>query len=111
MQTGVEGFIQDMTELGFEPTLEDELVIYKVVAVGGVYPGTSLATAVGIDELQPWPHVPAALASLSCRPEVLAHQQQAVSEDWMVDAQPSASGVGRCFGWSRVGEPCPGSPQ
>ena len=111
MKTSVEAFIQDMTELGFEPTLEDELVIYKVVAIGGAYPGTSLATGVGIDELQPWPQVPAALASLPCRLEVLDHQQQAISKVWMVNAQPSDNGVGRCPGWCRVGEPCSGSPQ
>ena len=30
MQTGVEAFIQDMTELGFEATLEADLVVYQV---------------------------------------------------------------------------------
>ena len=58
MQTGVEAFIQNMTELGFETTLEDELVIYKVVAVGGAYPGKPVETGVGIGELQPWSQVP-----------------------------------------------------
>ena len=58
MQTGVERFIQDMTELGFEATLEAELVTYQVVAVDGAYAGKSMETGVGISELQSWPQVP-----------------------------------------------------
>ena len=58
MQTGVEAFIQDMTELGFEATVEAELVIYRVVAVDGVHAGLQVETGVGISELQPWPQVP-----------------------------------------------------
>ena len=54
----VEAFIKDMTELGFEATLEAELVIYKVVAVDGVYAGKPMETGVGTGELQPWPQVP-----------------------------------------------------
>ena len=55
---GVEAFIQDMTALGFEATLEAELVIYKVVPVDGTYAGEPVKTGVGIAELQPWPQVP-----------------------------------------------------
>ncbi len=55
---GVEAFIQDMTELGFEATLEAELVIYKVIPVDGSYAGRQVETGVGIGELQPWPQVP-----------------------------------------------------
>ncbi len=58
MQTGIEAFIQDMTQLGFETTLEAELVIYKVLAVDGAYAGRPVDTAVGIGELEPWPQVP-----------------------------------------------------
>ena len=58
MQTGVEAFIQDMTELGFEATVEAELVIYRVVAVDGAHAGLQVETGVGISELQPWPQVP-----------------------------------------------------
>ena len=58
MQTGVEAFIQDMTELGLETRLEAELVIYKVVAVDGAYAGRPVETGIGIGELEPWPQVP-----------------------------------------------------
>ena len=58
MHTGVEAFIRDMTELGFEATLEAELVIYKVVPVDGVSAGKPMETGVGTGELQPWPQVP-----------------------------------------------------
>ena len=111
MQTDVEAFIQDMTELGFEVALEAELVIYQVVAIDGAYAGKPMETGVAMGETSALAPGAAALASLSCWLEVLAHQQPAVSKVWMVDAQPSDNGVGRCSGWSRVGEPCPGSPQ
>lgn len=58
MKTGVEAFIQDVTELGCDPTLDADLVIYKVVAVDGAYAGRPVDTAVGINELEPWPQVP-----------------------------------------------------
>lgn len=58
MATGAEAFIRDMTELGLETTLEAELVIYKVVAVDGAYAGRPVETAIGVDELGPWPQVP-----------------------------------------------------
>lgn len=58
MQTGVEAFIRDMTELGFEVTLEAELVTYRVVAIDGACAGRPVETAVAISELQPWPQVP-----------------------------------------------------
>ena len=54
----VEAFIQDMTELGFETTLEAGLVIYKVVAVDGAYAGRPVETGIGTGELEPWPQVP-----------------------------------------------------
>ena len=58
MKTGVEAFIQDMTGLGLEATLEAELVIYQVVAVDGAYAGRPMETGVAIGDLQPWPQVP-----------------------------------------------------
>ena len=58
MQTGVDAFIQDMAELGFEATLEAELVIYTVEAVDGAYAGRPVVTGVGVGELAPWPQVP-----------------------------------------------------
>ena len=58
METGVEEFIQAMSELGFGATLEAELVIYRVVAVDGAYAGRLVETGVGVGELQLWPQVP-----------------------------------------------------
>ena len=58
MQTGVEAFIQDITELGLEATLEAELVICQVLPVDGAHAGTPIETGVAIGELQPWPQVP-----------------------------------------------------
>ena len=58
MQTGVDAFIQNMAELGFEATLEAELVIYTVEAVDGAYAGRPVVTGVGVGELAPWPQVP-----------------------------------------------------
>ena len=54
----VEAFIQDMTSLGFEATLEAELVIYRIVPVDGAHAGRSTQTGVAVDELQSWPQVP-----------------------------------------------------
>ena len=51
MQTGLEAFIQDMTGLGLETTLEAELVVYRVVAVDGAYAGRPVETGVAIGEL------------------------------------------------------------
>jgi len=58
MQLGVEAFVQDMTGLGLELTLETELVVYQVVGVDGAYAGKPMETGVGIAELQAWPQVP-----------------------------------------------------
>ena len=58
MQPGVEAFIQNMTELGFETTLEAELVICRVVALDGAFAGRTVETGVAIGELESWPHVP-----------------------------------------------------
>ena len=58
MQTGVEAFIRDMSEIGFEVTLEAELAIYRVIAVDGAYAGRPVETGVAIGELQPWSQVP-----------------------------------------------------
>ena len=58
METGTERFIQDMTELGFEATIEAKMVIYQVVPIDGAYAGKSIDTGVGISELQSWPQVP-----------------------------------------------------
>ena len=58
MQNGPEGFIDDMKKLGFNPTVEAGLVIYRITPVDGAYAGITVETGVGIDELDPWPQAP-----------------------------------------------------
>ena len=58
MQTGVEGFTQNMMEIGFEITLEARLAIYQMLAIDGVCAGIPVETGVSIEELEPWPQVP-----------------------------------------------------
>ena len=55
---GVEAFIHDMTALGFEATLEAELVIYRIVPADGAHAGRPTETGVAVAELQSWPQVP-----------------------------------------------------
>lgn len=58
MHTGVQAFIQDLSQLGFEATLEAELVLYKVLAVDGALAGQAVETGVSVSEVEPWPQVP-----------------------------------------------------
>ena len=58
MNHGVQGFIHDLTELGLDPTVEAELVIYRIEPVDGAHAGTRVATGVSADELSPWPQAP-----------------------------------------------------
>ena len=54
----VDIFIDDMTALGFEATLEAGLVVYRVVPVDGAHAGKPTETGVAVAELQCWPQVP-----------------------------------------------------
>ncbi len=58
MRSGVQGFMDEMTEFGFAPTVEAELVIYGVTAIDGPHAGNVVATGVSIDELVSWPQTP-----------------------------------------------------
>lgn len=58
MQTGIEAFVQHITQLGLEVTVEADLVLYRVVAVDGAYAGEPIETGVAISELQMWPQAP-----------------------------------------------------
>lgn len=58
MQPEVRRFIDDMTELGLAPTVEAELVTYRVTPIDGAYAGTPVETGVSVDELSSWPQVP-----------------------------------------------------
>lgn len=58
MRSGVQGFVDDMSEFGFAPTVEAELVIYRVTAIDGPHAGNVVETGVSTDELTPWPQTP-----------------------------------------------------
>ena len=57
MNTGVQGFMDDMAELGFSLTVEAGLVVYRITPVDGAHAGIAVETGVSIDELSPWPQV------------------------------------------------------
>lgn len=58
MQSGVSKFIDDMNKLGFDPTVEAELVIFEIIPVDGTHAGCSVQTGVSATELEPWPQTP-----------------------------------------------------
>ena len=58
MQPGVLKFIDDMTQVGFDPRGEADLVILEIVPVDGAQAGRMVETGVGTEELEPWPQVP-----------------------------------------------------
>ncbi len=58
MRSGVQGFVDDMTELGFAPTVEAELVIYRVEPINGAHAGNGVETGVSTEELDRWPQMP-----------------------------------------------------
>ena len=51
-------FVDDMAELGLDPTVEAELVVYGVTPIDGARAGTPVATGVSLEELASWPQVP-----------------------------------------------------
>ncbi len=58
MLHGVQGFLADMTRLGFDPEVEANLVVYRLIPVDGSLAGTEIETGVSVDELGSWPQVP-----------------------------------------------------
>ena len=58
MQPGILKFIDDMTQVGFTPRVEADLVILEIVPVDGAQAGRMVETGVGTEELEPWPQVP-----------------------------------------------------
>jgi len=56
MLSGVQGFVEEMADLS--PTVEDELVVYKVTPVDGAHAGSAVETGVSISELSSWPQTP-----------------------------------------------------
>ena len=108
---GVDVFIHDMTALGFEATLEAELVVYRVVPVDGAHAGRPIETGVAVTELQSLASGASSLASLPGGGRVLTHQHRRVPEARLVESQPSDIGLGRCSRRRCLGEPCPGGPE
>ena len=58
MNHGVQGFIDDLTQLGLAPVVEAELVVYQITPVEGAHAGTALKTGISSDELASWPQAP-----------------------------------------------------
>ena len=58
MNHGFQVFIDDLTELGVNPRVEAELVIYRIEPVDGAHAGIAVETGVSVGELDPWPQAP-----------------------------------------------------
>ena len=58
MSSGTRAFVNRMAELGFNPVPEGNLVIYRVIPVGGAHDGCQVETGVSVDELVSWPDLP-----------------------------------------------------
>ena len=58
MHPGVQRFIDDMTELGLNPSVEAGLVIYQITPIDGAQAGVAVETGVSAEELAPWPQAP-----------------------------------------------------
>ena len=58
MGHGVQGFMDDMTQLDLNPRLEAGLVIYRIIPVEGTHAGIEVETGVSTDELSRWPQAP-----------------------------------------------------
>ena len=58
MQPSVQRFCDDLNELGLEPLVEGDLVVYRVTPVDGARAGTPLETGVSVDDLNSWPQAP-----------------------------------------------------
>ena len=58
MGHGVQGFIDALTQLGLDPTVEAGLVLYRIIPVEGAHAGIEVETGVSADELGAWPQAP-----------------------------------------------------
>lgn len=58
MNQDVQGFMDDMAQLGLNPRVEAGLVICRIMPVEGARAGVAVETGVSTDELTPWPQVP-----------------------------------------------------
>lgn len=55
---GLQSFVGRMKELGLDPVIEKELVIYQVLSVDGSQAGCTVETGVDVSELEGWPRLP-----------------------------------------------------
>jgi hypothetical protein len=91
MNHGIQGFIDDLTRLGFNPTVDAGLVIYRIAPVEGAHAGVQVETGVSADELAPWPqapphwvHLPASIGfpetniKASTKPDWLKHSRDII---------------------------------
>jgi len=105
---GHDAFAEQMARLGLHPWVEAGLVIYGLEPVEGARAGTVVDTAVTIDELARWPHVPPHWIHLpgdvtlartnsqpSSRPGWIMHSRQIA--DWGRD-DPGVAWVGHVRG-------------
>ena len=58
MNQAIQGFMDDMAQLGLNPRVEAGLVICRIIPVEGAHAGVAVETGVSTDELTPWPQVP-----------------------------------------------------
>lgn len=58
MNRNVQKFMDEMDRLGLNPRVEAELVVYRIVPVGGAHAGVEVETGVSADELVFWPQAP-----------------------------------------------------
>lgn len=58
MGAGIEKFVDDMTNAGFDTNVEADVVTFKIIPVDGAHAGSSVDTGVSSAELDPWPQAP-----------------------------------------------------
>ena len=58
MSSGVQGFIEALSERGLKPRQDGGLVLYRVTPAIGVHADTVIETGVVVDELSAWPQTP-----------------------------------------------------
>ena len=88
MNHGVQGFIHDLTELGLDPTVEAELVIYRIEPVDGAHASTTVETGVSANELSPWPQAPPHWIHLPASISFPGNEQSGFNEAQLAEAQP-----------------------
>ena len=94
MQSGSDGFAAAMSGLGLSPRVEAALVICRVTPVAGARAGSVVEVGVALGELSAWAPDATTLDSPASWSWVLAHQQRALAEGRLAEAQPATSRTG-----------------